>query len=116
MSKDLIYGFLMFFMLHTIVWFSTNLQFVNKFWQEKSFLICMALAIPASFCGYYASKLCFAGLDESAWAVRFIGFGTSYFIFPVLTYVMLNESMFTAKTLSCIALSFVIIGIQIFWR
>ena len=107
---------LLFVVLHICVWTATNLQFVNKTWQSRSFLICLLLAIPISMCGYWAARLGYGALNDSAWSVRFIGFGTSYLIFPIMTWMLLNESMFTAKTLTCIGLSFIIVGIQIFWR
>jgi hypothetical protein len=45
-----------------------------------------------------------------------LGFGVSYLTFPILTYLILKESMFTPKTMACVFLSFCIIGIQIFWK
>jgi hypothetical protein len=45
-----------------------------------------------------------------------LGFGVSYFTFPFLTWWLLNESMFTTKTMLCVALSFIIVAIQLFWR
>ena len=102
--------------MHVCVWFSVNSQFVNDAWKEKSFFIMMLLAVPISVIGYWASRLGYHELNDSAWSVRFIGFGVSYLVFPVLTWMLLNESMFTAKTMVCIVLSIVIMCIQIFWN
>jgi len=33
-----------------------------------------------------------------------------------LTWWFLHESMFTAKTMACVVLSFMIVAIQLFWR
>ena len=76
----------------------------------------VTLAIPTSLAAYYASRFTYAALDEQVWAVRFIGFGTSYLVFPLLTWWLLKESMFTPKTLICIMLSMLIIAIQVFWK
>lgn len=46
------------------------------------------------------------------WAGRFIAFAASYFIFPILTWVLLKESPFTNKTLICFALSVIIMIVQ----
>jgi hypothetical protein len=36
-------------------------------------------------------------------------------VFPILTWFILGESMFTTKTMLCLSLSILIILIQIFW-
>ena len=97
-----------------MVWFSTNLQFINASWAEKSFWITLILAVPTSFAAYYGSRFGYAALGESVWGVRFLAFAISYLTFPIMTYYFLGESMFTIKTMSCIFLSFVILFIQFF--
>jgi hypothetical protein len=53
---------------------------------------------------------------HEAWAARMLGFGMSYLTFPFLTWWLLHESMFTTKTMLCIFLSIMIVGIQLFWK
>ena len=107
----------LFIVMHILVWFSGFLQFVNdEYWKSKSLLIALALSLPITITAYYAGKSLYTPLENSAWAIRFIGFGTSYLIFPLLTWIFLNESVFTPKTMVCIALSLLIISIQIFWK
>ena len=109
-------GVALFITLHIMIWFSTNLQFVSEYAAQKSLAVTLALSIPISLCAYYGSRFTYEALENSVWAVRFIGFGTSYLIFPILTWVLLRESMFTPKTLVCILLSIIIVCIQVFWR
>ena len=116
MSLNLIYSVGLFVVLHVFVWLATNLQFINKAWQDRSLMITLALALPISMCGYWAARFGYTALQDSAWGVRFIGFGTSYLIFPFMTWWLLNESMLTTKTMICIALSLVIMWVQIFWK
>lgn len=116
MWPGLFYGIVLFTTLHIGVWFSTNLQFVSEDLASKSLLISLSLAIPTTLCAYFGSRFIYEALDNSAWAVRFIGFGTSYLIFPALTWILLKESMLTPKTMLCIFLSFVIVCIQVFWK
>ena len=113
LTSNLFYCFLCFLALQFTVWFSTNLQFVSEDLQSKSFYVMLALSIPTSIVAYYGSKYGYAAFEESVWAVRFFAFAMSYLIFPVLTWWLLGESMFTMKTMLCVALSFVIIAIQI---
>jgi len=114
MTTNIIYSALRFLMFHVMVWFSTNLQFIDASWTAKSFWITLALAIPTSFAAYYGSRFGYAALGESVWGVRFLAFAISYLTFPIMTYYFLGESMFTLKTMSCIFLSCVILFIQFF--
>ena len=113
MTYNLLYSFLLFLLLHVFVWFSSNSQFVSDEWNQKSFYIMLGVSVPISLCAYYASRFGYTALGESVWSIRFLAFGTSYLVFPALTYILLGESMLTLKTLICIALSLIIISIQI---
>jgi len=105
----------LFTILHTLVWFSTNLQFVKGFDNSKSLFISLLLSIPITLCAFYATKIAYSAMSDSLWSVRFIGFGMSYLVFPILTWTILGESMFTIKTISCICLSIIIVCIQVFF-
>ena len=99
--------------VHILIWFTLNLQFVDG-WRESSKIwwVIIGLAIPTSILSALATKSLYAGLD-SVWSARFIGFGTSYLVFPIMTWVLLGESMMTTKTISCIFLSILIVVIQL---
>lgn len=112
MYEQLIIGVVFFTIMHAAVWFASNLQFIDG-WKDKSFLIAILLSIPITCLAYMGTKFTYHALNDSAWSSRFIGFGTSWLIFPLLTWLILNESMFTPKTLICIVLSFIIIGVQV---
>lgn len=105
----------LFTLMHTLVWFSTNLQFVKGFDTGRSLLIAMILSLPITLCAFYATKTAYMAMSDSLWSVRFIGFGMSYLVFPILTWLVLGESMFTVKTLLCIFLSIIIVCIQVFF-
>jgi len=111
----LVYAAILFTSLHTLVWFAANTQFISPEWRDKSLQIAIVTAIPATLCAYYGARFAYDALNESVWASRFLAFGISYLIFPVLTYVLLGESMFTLKTMACVLLSFLIIFIQVYW-
>ena len=70
---------------------------------------------PAGLGFWYGMQLAYEDMHE-VWGPRFLIFALSYFTFPILTWYFLNESMFTAKTMICVSLSFVIMGIQLFWK
>ena len=105
--------FILFALVHTCVWFSTNSQFTNiDLLRNNSLMIALVLSIPISLMAMWAAKSGYTALN-SIWSVRFLAFGVSYLIFPILTWVLLGESMLTFKTLLCIALSIIIILVQI---
>ncbi len=99
-------------LVHILVWMTTNLQLVDG-WKgsHKIWWVIIGLAIPTSLMAAYATRMLYITLD-SAWSIRFIGFGTSYLVFPIMTWALLGESMFTLKTALCITLSIVILMIQ----
>lgn len=110
----LLYSIALFILCHTLVWFSTNLQFVSDYWKSKSLLIALVISLPLTACAYYASRFGYDALD-SAWGVRFLGFGLSYLVFPILTYFLLGESFLTAKVIVCTLLSICILIVQIYF-
>mgnify|MGYP003642147302 FL=1 len=105
---------IIFTITHVVIWYSSNLQFIVND-QTKALLFAILLGIPASIGAFYATKIGHSHFN-SLWTVRLLGFGSSYLVFPFMTYFYLNESPFTPKTMTCIFLSFVIMAIQIGWR
>tara|TARA_R110000824_G_scaffold112814_1_gene262207 strand:+ start:232 stop:573 length:342 start_codon:yes stop_codon:yes gene_type:complete len=96
---------------HFAAWFAYNGQYAWESWKRNPVLTAVVLGPIittmfwwSSYYGYQATS--------SAWSVRFLGFATSYFVFPIMTYVILSESFMAPKTLICIGLSFLIILIQ----
>ena len=97
------------------VWFGTNSQVVRKWWADKPLLSAILFGVPATLFFWHGTKYGYIAMKE-LWGPRFLGFGMSYLTFPVLTWFLANETMFTTKTMICVALSFTIMGIQIFWK
>jgi len=108
-------GMLLFVLMHIAVWWATNAQFIEGFSRAKAFMLSLMLSIPITLLAFQGSRMVYESLNDSAWAARFVGFGVSYLIFPILTWFFLGESMFTFKTMACIGLSCAILAIQIFW-
>jgi len=117
MNHSLISGLSLMLVMHTCIWFSTNLQLMNNpEWKERSLTIAICLAIPISLLAFYSTRHLYDALNGTAWGVRLTAFGMSYVTFPILTWLLLHESMFTPKTMTCILLSLIIVLIQVFWR
>lgn len=122
-SKDLVmfyFGIFLFLLSHILIWLSICFQFIkfheDSFWLTVSpFWLMVVLAIPTSLCTYYANKICYEALGDSAWSLKFFASGTSYIIFPMMTWFLLEESIFTPKILVSLFLSAIIIWIQVKW-
>ena len=100
MDYRLVVGFLLFTAAQTVAWYQLNSQFVWDFWKDRAILASLNI---------YASS-------EQLWTCRFLGFASGMIIFPILTWIHLNESMFTLKTILCLVLSSIIMAIQVFMK
>jgi len=113
MAPQLIFGALLFTIMHVLVWWGCNAQFIDGWSQKSALMLSVSLSLPITLLAFFASKNLYEALDTQLWAVRFVAFGISYLVFPVLTWHFLGESMLTAKTIICILLSCLIIYVQI---
>jgi hypothetical protein len=104
LNYNLCVGVVFFLFANIIAWFQFNGQFLWSEWQDKPFLTNLFLAVPTGMCFWYAVRHIF------------LYSGDSNFVFAILTYTFLKESMFTPKTLACLILASFIIAIQIFWK
>ena len=111
----LVFGLLFFVVGNIIAWFQYNSQFVWEWWHDKPLAANALYAIPAGLCFWHAVKNIKEATGE-LWVSKLIGFGVSNFIFAILTYYILRESMFTPKTMVSLFLASIIIAIQLFWK
>ncbi len=101
-----------YFIGSTCVFLQHNLQFINEYFKDKYHLLILTTSIPISYLYLYAWTYFVTNNNGSVWAARFIFFGLSYFIHPIMAYVFLNESPLTIKTMLCTILSFIILIVQ----
>ena len=115
MKTSLYVGLLYFLVGNIIAWFQFNAQFAWDWWKDKPVLSTLLFAVPMGFCFWHAIKNVVLATDE-LWASKLLGFGVSNFVFAIMTYIFLKESILTPKTLTCLSLASVIIAIQIYWK
>ena len=108
-------GIFFFTIGNILAWFQFNSQFAWEWWRDKPIISSLLYGPPMGICFWYAVKNIVSETHE-LWASKLIGFGVSNFIFAILTYFFLRESIFSPKTMLCLLLASVIIGIQIFWK
>jgi hypothetical protein len=115
MSNKLLLVVALFTMGHISAWFQFNSQFIWDWWKERQMLSVLIYSLPTSFFFILGTKHA-VEMTESVWSSRLLGYGVGIIIFSILTYVMMRESVFTPKTLTCVILSIIIILIQVFWK
>ena len=107
-------GILLFLVGQVCGWFSLNIQFISEWWKGRPIITAFVLGMPTSISFWYAYRA-IVNASGSAWTARFIGSSTGLIVFPVLTWYLLGESMFTTKTIACLSLAIIIILIQLFY-
>ena len=107
------WGILLFFLGQVLGWFQLNTQYLSEWWRDKPVVAAFVIGVPTSIAFWYAWRFIVESTG-SVWTARFIGSSTGLIIFPILTWFLLGESMFTAKTMVCLFLAILIILIQLF--
>jgi len=115
MDNRLIYGFLLFLAAQTVAWYQLNSQFVWEYWKDKAILSSLVFSIPTALLFWYGTKYIYSSSEE-LWTCRFLGFSSGIFVFSILTWIHLSESIFTLKTLICLLLSCSILAVQVFMK
>ena len=86
--RDLINGMLLFLAGQTLIWFQTNLQFLNIWAKEHPLAIASIFSIPISYMFIKATAYVVSYFDGLLWPGRFIGFSMGMVSFAFLSYVL----------------------------
>ena len=113
-SAAMAFAVALFLTAHVLGFFQLNLKFIYPELSSKALYIACAFSLPMTLLFYYGWTYSMES-SSSAWTSRFISFGVSYLVFPILTSIFLGEGFFDAKTIICIILSMLILYIQLFY-
>jgi multidrug transporter EmrE-like cation transporter len=113
MSK-LVLGILLGSLAQVITFFQFQGQFKIEWMKNNPFIVSL-LGVPIAYLFLLSVKHMVTYYDGQLWPSRLIGFGIGMVIFIVMSKIWFNEDL-SAKTLVCLALSTLIILIQIFWK
>jgi hypothetical protein len=97
-----------------ITYFQGQSQFFWP-WAKSNPLLISLLGIPASLVFIYFIKYNAMVFDGQTWPGRIISFSVGTIVFALLSSIVMGESI-SAKTAICIALSVLILLIQVFWK
>ena len=111
-NKHILLTIILFIVGNIIVWYQLNSQLVWD-WAKgnKSMWIMSLLGIPISLLFWLCTKWGYLGFGN-LWAVRWLAFGSSMLVFPLMTYFYLGEAI-TLKTLISIILALIIMILQL---
>ena len=111
-NKYIVTSILLFIIGNVLVWYQLNSQLVWD-WAKgnKSMWIMSLLGIPISLLFWLCTKWGYLGFGN-LWAVRWLAFGSSMLVFPLMTYFYLGEAI-TLKTLISIILAIIILLLQL---
>lgn len=115
MSRHIVFIIILFILGNTLAWFQANSQFIWKWWYDRPILTILLYSIPTSFTFYYGWRYAVDYFDGSLWSARMFAFGLATIVFTALSYAVKGEGI-NIKTAVCIALSILIILIQMFWK
>ena len=111
-NKYIVLAILSFVIGNVLVWYQLYSQLV---WDcakgYKSMWIMSLLGVPISLLFWLCTKWGYLGFGN-LWAVRWLAFGSSMLIFPIMTYFYLGETI-TFKTLISIILALIIMILQL---
>ena len=111
-NKYIVISIISFMLANILVWYQLNSQLVWE-WAKgyKSMWIMSILGIPISLLFWLCTKWGYMGFGN-LWAVRWLAFGSSMLVFPIMTYFYLGE-VITLKTLISIILALIIMILQL---
>ena len=111
-NKYIVISILSFMLANILVWYQLNSQLVWD-WAKgyKSMWMMALLGIPISILFWLCTKWGYLGFGN-LWSVRWLAFGSSMLVFPIMTYFYLGE-IITLKTLISIILAIIIMILQL---
>jgi len=98
-----------------LAWFQSNSQFLWQWWYERPLTTILIYSVPTAFTFYFGWRFAVEAFGGSLWSARMFAFGIATIIFAIMSYLLKGEGI-TIKTAICLALSGLIMLIQVFWK
>lgn len=96
---------------HIALWFQCNGQLLYKSWAQNPMLVAL-IGVPVSYAFIHATRIGYQHFGQ-LWPLRIIGFSIGTMVFGVLTMALMGEGV-TIKTAVLLALSLLIVAVQVF--
>lgn len=112
--KSILLGAIFYLVGQYITFLQLNGQFIWD-WAKRNPLVMTLFGLPISYIFILATKYSVQGFDGLMWPQRFIGFATGMIIYAWGVSFYFNQSI-DLKTSISLALSLILICIQLFWK
>lgn len=109
----IVYALILSLIAQVISFIQLQGQIAWKFPRENPYIM-MLLGLPISLIFIKTTKIFNEAFDAN-WPGRLIGFGLGVIVFTFMSWLVFKEHP-TPKTLTCLALAFTIVVLQIFWK
>jgi multidrug transporter EmrE-like cation transporter len=109
----IVYALLLSVIAQVISFIQLQGQVAWKFPRENPYVM-MLLGLPISLIFIKTTKI-FNEAYDANWPGRLIGFGVGVIVFTIMSWLVFREHP-SPKTLTCLALAFTIVVLQIFWK
>ena len=96
----------------------TFIQLQGQFkyeWAKDNPVYMALLGFPLSLLYLGSVKYMVAHFEGQLWPSRLLGFAVGAIVFTAMSWIWFKEPL-SIKTLTCLALALVIMGIQLFWK
>jgi len=113
--NKLLVAILLFCVGNILIWIQTNGQFLWKWFDRNPIFLSIFFGGFISYFFIFATKHCYTYFDGLLWPIKFVGFSVGILTYAGMTYHFMNESL-SLKTMICLLLAFLIIGIQVLWK
>ena len=110
-NKDILICIAILFVVQIIIWFQLNAQ-LKWDWFKDNYWLMSVLGIPISYALLYSTKYGFDGFGGLLWPGRLLGFAIGMISFPIITWIVMGESITLKSTIS-IGLAVIIMLLQL---
>jgi len=112
--QSLAIGTTLFFILHIVIWFQINGQFIWK-WVADNPVLMAITGFPISYLLIISTRYMVDGFGGLLWPGRLVGFSLGMIVFAILTSVYMQEGL-SIKTLISLTLATALVVVQILWK
>lgn len=112
--SQLLLAILILIVVYIIGWHQLYGQFINQYFKKYEMWL-VWLSVPTTLLSIHAVKLLTSYFDGKMWPNRIFTFSIGIIMFTILTHFYFDEKLNT-KTLTLVALSAVIVILQIYWK
>ena len=110
----LLLGLTILVLVYIVGWHQIYGQFIHSFYKKYE-LYLIWLSVPTTLLSIYATKLLAEYFNGKMWPNRIFTFSIGIVMFTILTHIYFNEKL-NYKTLTLIALSGLIVAVQVLWK